>query len=717
MTGERRVMHTDRPMSKLTLSICLAGLLPAGGAIPACAIAILMLASRAHADSQLLKRWLYSPDSAESFEKVVTVPHTWNAADIQAGKGTNQMSTDGYRRGVSWYKITLPKIAPGKRTFVRFGAVSSVAEVFLNGEKLGEHRGPSTAFAFELTRNLRPAGDNDLLVKADNTWRDDVAPLSGDFGVPGGIYREVSLIQKDPVCISPLYFGSRGIIVTQTGADADQAALSAVVHVDRMISAGTELTFQLIDQAGKTVATTKKKIAAGTGPADVRAELALAQPRLWNGVMDPYLYRLQVVLNADDGSKDNEELPVGFRTLSFDKDRGTFLNGKPYPLHGVCRHQDRENESWAVSDEQQREDVAIIREMGANAVRCAHYQHGEAFLDACDRAGLLVWSELSVIDTVGFHPEAFETNAESQLREIIAQQRHHACVFTWSLFNEIGHQPGADPVAVLEHLQAVARQEDPSRPTTGASNSQKKKINTIPDLVAFNAYPGWYHGTNGSLDGFIKLYRATAPEKCWAISEYGAGASLSQQDDLPATKPVPAGRWHPEAWQCRIHEQALASINRHPELWGTFAWNMFDFASPWRHEGGRDGINDKGLVTYDRQTRKDAFYLYQANWSDSPVLHLLARRDHQRTVSDTVIRYYANVAEVHVSLNGQTLPPAELYGPRAWVIKNVTLRAGDNVIEASGKTKAGSLVKDRIEWTLTPAMAGGKANNPPAVAP
>ena len=676
----------------------------------ACAFALLAFPASARAETQLLKNWLYSPDSSNSFEGVVTVPHTWNATDIQAGKGTNQMSTDGYRRGASWYKIALPKTTPGKRTFVRFGAVSSVAEVYLNGTKLGEHRGPSTAFAFELTDNLQTNGENNLLVKADNTWRADVAPISGDFGLPGGIYRDVSLIEKDPNCISPLYLGSHGLTVTQTEADSSRAALTVVAHIDRSVLAEAEADFCLLDNAGHPVASVKKEVFADTGPGEIQAELELAQPHLWNGVNDPYLYRLQVTLTATDGSKDQEELPVGFRTITFDKDKGAFLNGQPCPLHGVCRHQDRENESWAVSDEQQREDVAIIREMGANAVRCAHYVHNEAFLDACDRAGLLVWSEVSVIDTFGSQPEALEANAESQLRELIAQQRHHACVFTWSLFNEIERLPGPDPVGLLQRLNAVAKAEDPSRPTVGASNQRKTEVNTITDLIAFNAYPGWYASTNGSLNWYLDKYHATAPEKCWGVSEYGAGASLSQQDDVVATKPVPGGRWHPEAWQSRIHEQALASIDRHPELWGTFAWNMFDFASPWRHEGEREGINDKGLVTYDRKTRKDAFYLYQANWSDTPVLHLLARRDSRRTVADTVVRYYANVEDVKVTVNGQPLPAAKLYGPRAWVVKGVKLQPGRNVLEAVGRAKDGKMINDRVEWFLDETAARG-ANN------
>ena len=661
-----------------------------------------MLAITTHlpADARPLESWQYSEKSADAMETTVTIPHTWNASDIQSGKGTNQMATDGYRRAASWYQTTLPATAASKRVFVRFGAVSSVADVFLNGESIGEHRGPSTAFAFELTGKLRKDSANRLLVKADNTWREDVAPLSGDFGVPGGVYREVDLIQKDPVCLSPLYLGSRGVIVTQAEAGASHAALKAVAHVERDAAAGVALTFDLVDRAGKVVASVKRDAANGVGPTEVEAEIAIAQPHLWNGVEDPYLYTLRVSLRATDGSRDKEELHIGFRTLVFDKDKGAFLNGKPYSLRGVNRHQDREGQSWGVTDQQQREDVAIICEMGANAVRAAHYAHSDVFLDACDRAGLLVWSELSVIDTVGNQPEAFQANAESQLREMIAQQRHHACVFTWSLFNEIGHKPGADFLPVLAHLNAVARSEDPSRPTVGASNQQNNRINTITDLIAFNNYPGWYHGMNGSLDEIIGKFRATAPVKPWGVGEYGAGASLSQQDDVLPTKPVPASRWHPEAWQTRVHEQALASIQRHPELWGSFLWNMFDFASPWRHEGERDGINDKGLVTYDRKTRKDAFYLYQANWSESPVLHLLARRDNLRRNADTVVRYYANVDDVRVTLNGAALVAPELYGPRAWIIKAVRLRPGLNIVEAVGRTQDGSTLQDRIQWTM-----------------
>lgn len=662
-----------------------------------------MLAPLASADVRRLDRWNYSEVSADAAiagGTGVTIPHTWNATDIQAGNGKDNMSRDGYRRAPSWYATTLPATAPGRRVFVRFGAVSSVAEVSLNGRLLGGHRGPATAFAFELTGGLRTDGPNTLVVKADNTWREDVAPLSGDFGVPGGIYRSVELIEKPAVCISPLVLGSRGVAVTTLRADKSLAEVRVVAHVDRAAKASAQVDFRLVDEEGNAVATARTTVPEGTGPATAEARIFLPAPRLWNGLADPYRYRLETHLLGSDGSRDSQALDIGLRTLAFDKDKGAFLNGLPYPLRGVNRHQDREKQAWAVTEEQECEDAAMIREIGANAVRAAHYPHSEVFLDACDRLGLLAWAEVPVIDSVGGQADAFKANAETQLREMIAQQRHHASVFCWSLYNEIGHRWGKDPVPTLRHLDAVAHAEDPSRPTAAATNQMNKAFNGIADIMAFNAYPGWYGGGDGDLSGNIRGFRATAPDKPWGISEYGAGASLSHQEDTISKGPRPDGKWHPEAWQARVHEHALASIDRHPEVWGTFVWNMFDFASAWRKEGERDGINDKGLVTYDRKVRKDAFFLYKANWSSEPVLHLLARRDDKRKSADTVVRYYTNLDGVEVQLNGTVLPAAKAYAPRGYVIEKVKLRPGPNRVEATCRTKDGKVVTDRLEWTL-----------------
>ena len=651
-----------------------------------------------------LGTWRYSESSAEAAAagEVVKIPHSWNAKDVQAGKGTNKMSTDGYRRAPAWYETTLGAevLPPGKRVFVRFEGVSSVATVSFNGQVLGEHRGPATAFAYELSQMKRDGTDT-LAVKADNTWREDVAPISGDFGVFGGIYRPVTLLVKDRVCFSPLRLGDFGAQVRQIRADPDAGELSIRAHLDNAgASADSEVSFHLKDAAGKVVATQSVKKAAAAGASEVEATLAIAKPTLWNGLKNPYLYTLEIELKAADGSADRIALPVGFRTCQIDPQRGFILNGQSYPLRGVNRHQDRVDQGWAITREQEREDAAMIVEIGANTVRCAHYPHSQDFLNECDRLGLLVWSEVSVIDTVGQNPDAFGTNAEIQLREMIHQYSHHPSIYGWSLFNEVGMREGKDPIAVLNRLNDIAHAEDRTRPTVAATNQKNAAFNNIADAMAYNNYPGWYGGGTGSQESSLATFKKTAPNKAWGISEYGAGASLSQQEDGITKGPDPKGKWHPEAWQARVHESALESINRHPELWCTYVWNMFDFASPWRTEGERDGINDKGLVTYDRKTRKDAFYLYQANWAKSPVLHLLARRDRQRKDANTVIRYYANVEGVEVTLNGQALPAAVGYGPRAFIIPNVQLRPGKNIIHASAKAANSTVVKDEVEWTL-----------------
>lgn len=669
---------------------------------------LLMLGWAAPASSsahRLLSAWTWSetePDPGAPLKGIsITIPHTANATDIQAGKGTDNMGKTGYRRAPSWYAADIPAVAPGRRMFVRFGAVSSVAEVSLNGKIVGGHKGPATAFACELTPHLRPQGDNRLIVKADNTWRADVAPLSGDFGVPGGMYRPVELLEKPAVCLSPLVHGSRGVAVTQIRADKNRAELRVVAHVDRGVPMASEVVFHLWDAAGRKVASARAGCDAGAGPAVVEGRLVLEHPHLWQGWKDPYLYTLETTLTAADASRDSERTTVGFRTLTFDKDKGTLLNGEPYPLRGVNRHQDRERQSWAVTAGQEQEDVAIIREMGANAVRAAHYPHSETFLDACDQAGLLVWSELPLIDTVGAEPEKLLLNLEQQLREMIAQQRHHPSVFCWSLYNELGNRAPADAVSVVRRLHEIARAEDPSRPTTAAAcRASQKNLNRITDIMAYNSYPGWYGGGSGDQEDRLREFVASAPDRPWGISEYGAGASLSHQDDTTARGPNPQGKWHPEAWQARVHEHALESISRHPELWGTFVWNMFDFASPWRTEGERDGINDKGLVTYDRKTRKDAFYLYQAHWSPTPVLHLLARRDVARTNAETVVRYYTNLTNVCVTLNGEALAQAQPYAPHAWRVDGVRLRPGKNVVEAAAPAAEGRVVTDRVKWEL-----------------
>lgn len=663
-------------------------------------------AAPAAAEDRPLAEWKFrkgAGDTAAPWENV-RIPHTWNATDSQKGGGSDHQSRTGYYRGPGTYAADLgPGSAfGGRRVFVRFEAVSTVADVFLDGRKLGAHLGGFTAFGFELTPHLSAAGPNRLEVRASNAWRGDVLPLSGDFSVCGGMYRPAWLIVRDDVCLNQVLDGTGGVTLRYGPASRERASVTvnAAVSNGGRVQVPVRLRCTLRDRDGAKVAETVRDLAAAPGDNAVSADVGLARPHLWNGVKDPYLYSLEVVVEAAGKAVDSLRFPVGFRDIRIDPAKGFFLNGEPCRLRGVCRHQDREGKGWALSAEDQAEDARIIAEMGANAVRLAHYPHSQTFLDECDRLGLLVWAELPLVDTVGSPMDPMlPENARGQLRELIRQQGRHPAVFCWSLFNELGNGKTEDPVAVVRDLNRTAHAEDPTRPTVGATCRENKALCAIPDVMAFNAYPGWYGGMPGSMEAFIAKYAKVAPEKAWGVSEYGAGASLKHHDPAVAKPPKTTGHWHPEEWQCRVHEQVCAIMDRHPGIWGTFLWNMFDFASVWRDEGDRPGVNDKGLVTFDRKARKDAFYFYQANWSSAPVLHILSRRDTPTKVGTAAVRLYANLKDLRVTVNGRDAGKLEQFADHAFVTPPMPLNPGENRIEAFGTAPDGATVRDSCVWT------------------
>lgn len=657
------------------------------------------------------------PPAAWSFQKTgpdasppvqVTLPHTWNADDS---------THKDYYRGPAVYACD---IGPGdsfagKRVFLRCEAVSTVAEIALNGRRVGEHRGGFTEFGFELTPYLDAKGPNRIEVHANNARRTDVIPLGMDFSIAGGMYRPAALVVCDPVCLSPVVDGTRGVTMTYGKATRESASVTVTAAIDNATSAPASATvrFALLDAAGAKVAGTAKKITAAPGDTRVSAELILSSPHLWNGVKDPYLYTTEVTVEVGGKTTDTLRRATGFRDIRIDPKEGLFLNGEHLRLHGVCRHQDWETVGWALTPEQHRTDAAMIREMGANAVRLAHYPHAREFLDACDRLGLLVWAEIPFANSVG-HPKqdpGIEANAVSQLRELIRQQGGHPSIFCWSLFNELGMSKTADFKPLVRTLNRVAHEEDPTRPTTGATFYADKALCAITDIMAFNNYPGWYYDTPKDMEKFVNLYEKSVPGKAWAVSEYGAGASVKHHDPDVAKRNGPGSAWypercgpgtdwHPEEWQSRVHEGNYATLDAHPELWGTFLWNMFDFASTGKNEGDRHGINDKGMVTRDRKTRKDTFYFYQANWSDTPVLHLLSKRAGTLKNPDFTVRLYSNLNDIRIELNGDSLGAPSLYAPHAYATKPVRLKPGKNTVVATAKNADGTTVTDTAEWTL-----------------
>ena len=638
----------------------------------------------------------------------ISLPHCWGWNQAQIGD-TN------YYRGPGWYRRELDVIpAAGRRYFLRFEAVSLVAEVFVNGQPVGEHRGGFGAFCFEITTNLSSGGTNLLAVHVSNAVQSDLAPLSGDFPVYGGLYRPVHLIETSAECFGLTEHGSPGVRWMQTSVTETQAVLDVTVEISNpgRKRQNLMLTARVVDAAGMTVLASNVPVnlaASVTAPYYLR--LNLPHPHLWNGRQDPYLYHAVLELRSTNAFLDAVEQSLGLRYYWVDPERGFFLNGKPYPVRGVCRHQDRWDEGWAISEADMQEDISLIKDIGATAVRCAHYQHSDYFYSLCDQVGLLVWTEIPQANTVLATPE-FEAASRNQLLDLIRQNINHPSIFVWCLGNEIGNGFSNDPHAELQNLNAIAHGEDPTRLTVvaicGWTLTKFPQSASIPDLLGWNIYPGWYRDlkTMNSFTNWLEEQRATSRQGGFAISEYGAGANPLQHEQNPE-QPKATGPWHPEEWQALVHETDWAAIQASPFVWGSFVWNMFDFVSPERREGDRLGLNDKGLVTADRKLRKDAFYFYQAHWSTTPMLYITGRRYDVRTNETAAVKVYSNAGQVELIVNGGSQGKGTGKGNGTFLWPNIHLQLGGNCIQARAE-KDGTSLKDEISLTLTRANSSGK---------
>jgi beta-galactosidase len=635
-------------------------------------------------------------DFNDSDWQAVSIPHNWGWEEAQQGKD--------FYRGPGWYRREL-NITPetGKRYFLRFEAASLVADVYLNGERLGEHRGGFGAFCFEITTNLSATGTNLLAVRVSNKWEPDIAPLSGDFSVYGGIYRPVHLIVTGSENFALTDHSSPGVAWLQTSVTKKQA----VIDVTAQISNGTKqkrpltLVASVLDADGNQIADSRQQIVlASNVTAPYWLRLTVPHPHLWNGRPDPYLYKVVIELRSGNGVVDSVEQPLGLRFYSVDPDKGFSLNGKPYHLHGVNRHQDRFNKGWAISEADMDEDIRLISEMGCTVIRCAHYQHSDYFYSLCDKAGILVWAELPQVNGINAS-EQFEETSRNQLLDLIRQNINHPSIFAWSLFNEVALRDTSDPHRELQDMNNVAHSEDPTRPTIAATCTDKfPQMNKIPDLLGWNLYPGWYP-SGGAMTGFgglLDKHRYDSQHGGFCVSEYGAGANVEQHEQNPKL-PRTDGEWHPEEWQATVHETVWPILKSKPYVWATFVWNMFDFAVSTRHEGSIPGRNDKGLVTYDRTTKKDAFYFYKANWSDEPVLYITDRRFTERTNAVTDVKIYSNARKVELLLDGKSQGKCSDGTNCVFIWKDVPLKPGENRMEARAE-RDGKSLSDSCVWNL-----------------
>ena len=641
-------------------------------------------------------------DAAYDAWDSVSVPHTWNAQD-------GQVFNKDYYRGPAWYakELDIPAAWKGKRVFIRFEAAALVADIYLNGKKLGEHRGGFAAFCYELTPGIKFDGSKNVLrVKVDNTRFDDIAPLSGDFTVFGGLYRPVHLIATNQVCITPLDFASPGVYLTQKSVTPQKAVVDVLAKICSTLPSSGMVTIQvdLLD-AGKVLQSVH---GASGANADSTQTLTIANPHLWNGRKDPYLYQVQVKLLSSKGKIiDEVDQNLGIRTAAITQDKGFLLNGQPYALHGVNRHQEVKDKGWAITPSDHDRDHQLIYDLGATVVRLAHYQQSNYFHDLCDHSGIVVWQEIPLVNQV-YAGKAFDDNAKQQLTEMIKQGYNHPSICMWGLYNELGASWIKDPKSVpadplLAGLHTLAKKLDPSRIVVGASQStDKMPMHSIPDWQGYNIYPGWYAGW-GAAEDFGKVVDKAVNNlggKRIAISEYGAGSNITQHEEgNPPPPPKEGGQLHPEEYQAYVHECAWAQAKDNPHLWGTFVWAMFDFAVAGRNEGGQPGTNDKGLVTHDRSVKKDVYYFYQANWTDKPLVYIAARRMTPRKEAATNVKVYSNCSQVALKVNGKEQAAVTGNDIHIFNWPNVTLQPGKNLIEVTGHS-GDQQVTDSCEWEL-----------------
>ena len=627
---------------------------------------------------------------------VVALPHTWNNLDGEDG-GNN------YYRGIGWYRshYTVDAGYAGRRFFLKFDGAFYVTDVWLNGNYLGEHQGGFAAFVFDVTPYLNVGVDNIIAVKVNNASNTNIPPLSADFTFFGGLYRGAHLLVTGPVQISPLDYASPGVYLKATNVSASSANLQVTTVVSNAGPAAATVSVRAVVTDGATNIVTTLTNLVTLAPAtasNVVVGATIANPHLWNGLADPYLYQVFVEVWNGPTAVDLMAQPLGFRYFRVDPNHGFFLNGRYYDLHGVSMHQDWLHRGWAIGDAERKANFAMLKEVGATVLRLSHYQHADHTYELADQNGMVLWTEIPLVNRITESP-AFYANAVQQMRELIRQEYNHPSIMCWGVFNEITMAKGPKPTNLARQLAELVAREDPTRPSTSAANADDNEpSNWCSELSSFNKYFGWYNGDMRDLGAWTDRIHAHYPTRCIGISEYGAGANPTQHSE-GLSQPEPGGPFHPQEYQNLLHESHWLQMKARPFLWCKLLWNMFDFAADGRNEGSFPGRNDKGLVSYDRQIRKDAFYWYKANWTTNPMVYITGHTFTNRLTNAVTAKVYANCDSVELFLNKASLGART--STNCIFTWPVTLRRGANTVEAIG-TRGAIKVNDSLVWNAPP---------------
>lgn len=621
-------------------------------------------------------KFFYGDAVSSDFARQVTLPHIWNPNGEQTHTMGNYMRT-----------IDIPSEWQGKRIFVRFYGAASVADLSVNSQYVGTHRGAGTAFTFEITHKVRYGASNSLRVRVDNAQRNDLLPLALDENRYGGLYRDVELIVTDKVAVSPLYYSSDGVFITPKKTTKDLVEGEVNLHIisdRRDRSANVHLAILSPERDTVFIDNLRTKIDGKSDRMNLNIPFSVANPKLWGTEMgEQPLYTVVAKISTGTMS-DSVAVKTGFRSISVGEDHIIRLNNRPRRVQGVALYADRAHFGSALMPEHIATDMDLIEEIGANTIRMVTQPASTQYFDECDRRGITVWCDIPLVNSSFLADVPYTTspslaeNGREQLREIVAQNYNHPSVIMWGIFSKL-IVPGDDPRGYIRELNTLAHNIDPSRLTVGVSN-QDGDINFITDLIVWHQNLGWQTGDVQDLNIWKEQLREGWSNLRSGLT-YSAGGNTVHQDSL-TVRPRLDRNWHPERWQTIFHESYMRTAGNDPIFWGTVAGNMFDFGSVRQAHIDGSTINDHGLVSYDRSIKKDAFYIYKAAWNRyEPFVHIAEKRLRERENCEQTIRVYSNQQQLELIVNGTSRGIMEATdGIFIW--DKVQLTSGKNQIEA-----------------------------------
>lgn len=645
-----------------------------------------------------VKDWVFKKGKIYNAQRLSLNERDWESVKVPHTYSMEAIDRVGYYRGETWYRtaVEIPNAMANERIFIRFESVGHEAEVFVNEKRVGKHIGGYSAFCYEITNLVEVGKPNLIAVNVSNEPNFKRIPVNDKlFNHYGGIYRPVHIFSTPLASISPIFHASPGLFVELKELTKNEAKLEIRTHIsNKSNQKNGELMLDVKDAQGKTVVSHKEPVQFADENQMITSTISIKNPILWHGRKNPYLYQIQATLSSENVA-DKVAQNFGLRNYSFDPNKGFILNNEPYRIYGVNMHQEWKDVGPALTQEHHMADMDFVYELGATGLRLAHYQHSDMVYELANEKGILTSTEIPFVhDYSGREGE----NAKDQLTELILQNYNHPSIFAWGLWNEVRANKSPDEPCVIltKELNELSHQLDASRPTISASDKDMvSNMGNITDIQSWNKYFGWYYGKQEDMGTWLDKSHQDFPERPLSISEYGIGGNIYHQDASKLEKPV--GDYFPEMEQAKYHEITWKIFKDRPYLWGTFVWTMYDMSVNVWNRGGIPHLNHKGLMTFDRTVKKDAFYFYKANWSQDPVLYIAERRNTERT-KVTNVKVYTNMKDIVLYVNDEKIAHQKLPSDiNIITYENVSLNKGENKIKVI--TKDNELI-DEVIWTV-----------------